>query len=325
VSRSIAVVSVVSLADTVTTTPKPSSEEQQFRKAVHTVSNQAEQPLPQDGLHPFTVAKAKAKTNLRRLSEDPQKVRMQTWGRHQLPQGVQKYTGWYTLETEFYPKLASMAAAISNKYELNKAGLNSFRADLSSQTNRLLGMSVDKDVEKRDIRFIYSADIIIEQAEPKDGTPTNPNPGFFRPCMESPRIDRNSCSFDEKKPQGTYPWIQNWIKTAWDTTPEGIKNAYPFTGEGYTFDFNKESKTHIGLQEYVVPKFGSSLDFRVPNDADPATVDPDTGLIQGTPIIKALCAYCKKCLKGNCPKDTVDDCNTVHPAQCSIADSLVIV
>lgn len=312
VSRVIATVSVVYTADAWNNTAE-------WKEAIKSVSNQEKTPIPSElHMHPFTEVQA-AKKNLRRLSDAPNNVRLTTWGKYPLPNGVQKYTSWYTMEAEFFPKVAGMAGnIITSNPGWNP---NQIRVDLSNQVNRLLGMNIDKQetLEGGDVRTIYSADVPILQAEPEKETNDQPNQGFFRPCMSSSRIDTSSCQFTKD----SYDWIKNWVKSSWDPTGESPK-AYPFTGEGYTYNWN-EGQDRVGLQEFVVPKKGSELSFHVPNHAE-AAPENSQGMTVGTPIVKGICDFCT--LDSHKDKDYCQVLNTDKNRDtfgCSPADTLVIV
>jgi hypothetical protein len=106
---------------------------------------------------------------------------------------------------------------------------------------------------------------------------------IFRPCASSPDITTTQCTMDlPKRPPVTSPKeaaeqaaleqavAEHFVlKQMMDSYRNGFKKpGYPFTAMGWTYNWDPESPTHIGVSEYVVkPKAVISNVISV----DPAT------------------------------------------------------
>lgn len=85
---------------------------------------------------------------------------------------------------------------------------------------------------------------------------------IFRPCASGGSVYTSQCSFDLPKGQlETKNFVFNQMWTSF------MKNAstpgYPFTGMGWTYDWDPESKTHVGVSEYVVKKYARATELSV--------------------------------------------------------------
>lgn len=83
---------------------------------------------------------------------------------------------------------------------------------------------------------------------------------IFRPCASSPDIDTPHCTFDMPAPHGSKA-ERRAIEEArlfvlgqmWTSFDRGFKSpGYPFTGMGWTYNWDPASKDHFGISEYVV-------------------------------------------------------------------------
>jgi hypothetical protein len=86
---------------------------------------------------------------------------------------------------------------------------------------------------------------------------------IIRPCFSSGDVSTSGCRYPDPKTfskgvfESAVPTLspyQGWI--------EGIKaetDDYPWTGLGYTYDWNPENASHVGLSEFILP-LGSSVD-----------------------------------------------------------------
>jgi len=76
---------------------------------------------------------------------------------------------------------------------------------------------------------------------------------LFRPCPDK-EITDSACqtcfppSVDSEHKQ----WINNLRAESYSACD--LYNQYPWTQLGYTYDWNKKSKTHVGLSEFVISK-----------------------------------------------------------------------
>lgn len=76
---------------------------------------------------------------------------------------------------------------------------------------------------------------------------------LFRPCPDA-EIDDNHCQlcFDKTSDPEHINWInKNRIGSYYACD---LYDKYPWTQLGYTYDWNPDNKTHIGLSEFVIKK-----------------------------------------------------------------------
>lgn len=76
---------------------------------------------------------------------------------------------------------------------------------------------------------------------------------LFRPCPDSEITDSDcGLGFPEDAPKGHIDWINqlrldSYFNPRWDAN-------YPWTALGYTYDWNRKTKDHIGLSEFLIGK-----------------------------------------------------------------------
>jgi len=74
---------------------------------------------------------------------------------------------------------------------------------------------------------------------------------MFRPCVDDEITDTKCdwCGFGD-----TSSYRSEWINRTRVNRyyPCGLYNKYPWTQLGYTYDWNPENKSHIGLSEFVI-------------------------------------------------------------------------
>ncbi len=112
----------------------------------------------------------------------------------------------------------------------------------------------------------YKAKVLDKRLKQLLGLPPNADKKVFvefwvrpqdliRPCVDTEVTD-NSC--DLFLPSGTNPDCENLIWLADQTrasfADSTLYNRYPFTQLGYTFDWKRKNKTHVGLSEFVIGK-----------------------------------------------------------------------
>merc|ERR550514_14066 len=204
------------------TTWSSDSSHDMWAIAIDNCKKQDSQALPTDDLRNFDV-----KSESRRLT-DGETVLMTTWSKYELVDGVQKYELWTTLADEFHK---GIAAAGANLLDPNTSS-DEFRIALNNRANQFLGMSEDSGVKEADVRKVWVAEVPVIQADVEKVFAKEATEGFFRPCLDSPSIHTDSCHYTEP----SYDWIKNWTDKAWNTSPDS-KGAYPFTGEGYTYNW----------------------------------------------------------------------------------------
>lgn len=79
----------------------------------------------------------------------------------------------------------------------------------------------------------------------------NPKTDLFRPCPDQ-EISDCACGLDfpPGTPSSHRSFITNWRTGSYNNL--SLKDCYPFTGLGYTFDWNPYNLSHIGVSEFVI-------------------------------------------------------------------------
>ncbi|MEJ8574440.1 hypothetical protein [Microbaculum marinum] len=80
---------------------------------------------------------------------------------------------------------------------------------------------------------------------------------IFRPCASDPSITTRHCSFDiPARPSGPIglEGTQSFVfQQIWSSYTEGFKwPGYPFTGMGWSYNWDPDARTPYGISEYVV-------------------------------------------------------------------------
>lgn len=212
------------------------SPDAQYAEAIEVVENQG--LLPQMTL-----------TNLKDIATDDS-VEITTWSRHELSSGVQKYDLWLTIPADFTSNMINAINSMTFSPDMHD---DEIHTRLANRINQHLGMSLDS-AEHLAARKIWRGRTPLKQAQP--GTD---NVGIFRPCLESPDFTKTTCSYVD--PFSSYAWARNWAESSWTTAA----SAFPWTGDGYTFDWGKHfefGSAHrqkpTGSQELVVLGTGTS-------------------------------------------------------------------
>lgn len=109
---------------------------------------------------------------------------------------------------------------------------------LAQRIAELLGMPVAHDLN----RWHF---VLMEMPKKQYHFGQVNSQGFFRPCYSGDSILASSCHYQPKALSAYRSWLREQSKT--------IK-AYPWTGLGYTYDWGADNKSHVGLDEYVIPK-----------------------------------------------------------------------
>jgi hypothetical protein len=79
---------------------------------------------------------------------------------------------------------------------------------------------------------------------------------LMRPCLDNETDDR-TCGLTPKDTtdlayRDYKKWLEDWAKDSYH--PANNKQGYPFTQLGYTYDWNKRNKKHVGLSEFLIGK-----------------------------------------------------------------------
>jgi hypothetical protein len=73
---------------------------------------------------------------------------------------------------------------------------------------------------------------------------------LFRPCVSSPDIATDRCNFDDIV--GSAQTSAFILKQMWQSYRIGFKNiGYPFTGMGWSYNWDPASPDHVGISEYI--------------------------------------------------------------------------
>ncbi len=81
---------------------------------------------------------------------------------------------------------------------------------------------------------------------------------LFRPCPDKEITDIGcALCFPEKNDTAHISWINDLrIKSYYNCE---LYNKYPWTQLGYTYDWNQQNKSHVGLSEFVIDKNSNIL------------------------------------------------------------------
>jgi hypothetical protein len=198
--------------------------------------------------------------NLETVATDG-KIHVSTWSKYTLHSGPQNYDLWLTIPDEF---TSNMIDAI-NQMQFD----GDVHQELADRINQHLGMDLDS-ADNRDARKIWRGTMDLKQA-----TPGQDPVGIFRPCLQSSDYTTTSCTYVD--PSESYDWAKDWAQSSWTTGD----SAYPWTGEGYTFDWGKDFESQgngqekpIGSQEFVVlgnNGEGEGTDIEFEDGVDPVT------------------------------------------------------
>lgn len=76
---------------------------------------------------------------------------------------------------------------------------------------------------------------------------------LFRPCPDNEITDQ-SCDvcFPSGADSAYIQWVNDTRIARYYPNPCGLYNQYPWTSLGYTYDWNQDNKTHVGLSEFVI-------------------------------------------------------------------------
>ena len=162
---------------------------------------------------------------------------------------------WKTIEGEQYVKVVTWKADTSYYYEyLDSAYYN-------TKTYPIWVTTAPELLERMKTERYKDADLRLKQLL---GLPPNPNDKYiafiefwvrpkdlFRPCPD-PELTDTACQlcFSKNADSIHQAWIdQNRIIRYYKCD---LYDKYPWTQLGYTYDWNKRNKSHVGLSEFVI-------------------------------------------------------------------------
>ena len=136
--------------------------------------------------------------------------------------------GYY--DTKGYPIWVTTAPELLNRMKKEKA------TDVDMRLKQLLGLPPSA---------VYSHFVEI-WVKPED---------LFRPCPDS-NIDDSSCDlcFPAETDSLHRAWINENRVSRYYAEGCKLEDAYPWTQLGYTYDWNPDNPSHIGLSEFVIRK-----------------------------------------------------------------------
>lgn len=74
------------------------------------------------------------------------------------------------------------------------------------------------------------------------------SPGIFRPCFSSNSIRTSTCSYQITSTKPAYDrWLLHLSLQQYRT-----QHGYPWTGLGYTYNWNPQAQSKIGLSEFII-------------------------------------------------------------------------
>merc|ERR1711939_953187 len=191
---------------------------------------------------------------------------------------------FFTLQSQSIPAIKQAISTLHFDTQIRKYDYDNMltpeQADkmISARIAVLLGMPAG------DYQFSLGK-TVQKQFDVSDGVGWNPetqqaiidnydNTGFFRPCFNSFDIHSSKCHY---VPEGSdsYDWVQHWAKKSYTGPGEVTADGTPFTGRGWTFDWQKwwhcdrerwnhcggSQQDEIGLSEFVLPPHASSVQW----------------------------------------------------------------
>jgi hypothetical protein len=82
-----------------------------------------------------------------------------------------------------------------------------------------------------------------------------PRQALFRPCPGGTDIGAGRCSAGDVAPdldEATARFLLRQLWTSYRVGPTPADDGYPFTGMGWSYNWDPASPTHVGIAEYVV-------------------------------------------------------------------------
>jgi len=140
-------------------------------------------------------------------------------------------TKLYSYNTGNYPVFVTVAPYLKEK-KLSK--LNEKK--LTMRLNQLLGLPPKS-------KYSYFMEVWVS---PDD---------IIRPCFSS-SITANACEYTPSKDDALNTDHMSWLyKYIYDSYQDPDREKrYPFSHLGYTYDWNRKNKSHVGLSEFVIGK-----------------------------------------------------------------------
>lgn len=103
----------------------------------------------------------------------------------------------------------------------------------------------------------------VQQANTRHLISGHQDHGMFRPCFSTGSITQSTCHYQAKASHmGQYnAWLLDLASQQYRT-----KGGYPWTGLGYTYNWNPFAKSIVGMSEFIVTK-GTRIDVMVTQSA----------------------------------------------------------
>jgi len=212
--------------------------------------------------------------------------------RFSLEDGVQKYDLWMTIPDDFTTNMIAAINAMEFTGDVHQL--------VCDRINQHLGMPLDSE-EHRNARKIWRGTTPLKQADPDAD-----KVGVFRPCLESSDYTKTSCSYVE--PSQSYEWAKNWANGAWVSD----NNAFPWTGEGYTFDWGKNFE-YEGVSANREKPFGSQELVVLGNSGE----GPGTEINWETQGQDPVIFFCEACVDASECQNLLAALNVTTKDQCS--------
>lgn len=164
-----------------------------------------------------------------------QSIHFVTWTRRSYSFGVQKLAENVWVTVDFQMRKACRAFAVHR---------------LSLNIEQLLGMPPLKNYSGWHI--VTMSLLTMQHASPR----------LFRPCLATHSIIESTCRYQDNPSAEGYLWgEQNLLQK-----PARLKSQYPWTGLGYTYNWNPQASSKVGLSEFVISK-GTVVNVRVSQTA----------------------------------------------------------
>ena len=156
-------------------------------------------------------------------------VIMTTWTNENIP------TGPYTLTEDTWVTITKQMQNACRKFPKNQ---------VEEKIEELLGMPPMKSYQGW---HLVTMQVPNQQANMSGSTESA---GIFRPCVSTDSIRANQCSFTADQTNSAYnAWTLNLMADEFT-----IADPYPWSGLGYTYNWDPQAKSIVGISEFLVTK-----------------------------------------------------------------------
>lgn len=168
--------------------------------------------------------------NLLKLSESKRRINMVTWTNQSY------HKGNHVLQDDIW---------FVQKNQLKKLCKHSSKKITPSKIEQLLGMP-----PLSNYRGWHLVVMKVPNQQAVLSLRSHFTPGVFRPCFSTDSIRQSYCTY---QPDMNLPRYDAWVLML-SLTQFRLKGGYPWTGLGYTYNWDPQAKSIIGLSEFIVTR-----------------------------------------------------------------------